>query len=57
MITEHAHTADLDRNKKVVLRFMRLMDCGDFDALDEVLAEELRLQLGAATSTESRQRT
>ena len=48
MITEQAHPADLDRNKVVVLRFMRLMDCHDFDALDEVLAQDLQLQLGAA---------
>ena len=48
MITEQARTADLDQNTKVVLRFMRLMDCHDFDALDEVLAHDLRLQLGAA---------
>jgi predicted ester cyclase len=39
-----------DRNKDVVLRFMHLMDRTprDFDALDEVLAPDLRLQLGAA---------
>jgi predicted ester cyclase len=45
-----ASMADLDRNKEVVLRFMRLMDSTprDFDALDEVLAPDLRLQLGAA---------
>jgi predicted ester cyclase len=48
MTTEHAHTANLDRNKEVVLRFMRLMDSRDFDALDEVLDLGLRLQLGAA---------
>ena len=53
MTTGHADTADLNRNKEVVLRLMSLMDgtdgtpC-DFDALDEVLAPELRLQLGAA---------
>ena len=49
MITEHAD-ADLNRNKEVVLRFMRLMDGApsDFDALDEVLAPDLRLQLGAS---------
>lgn len=50
MIAQHDDTADLRRNKEVVLRFMRLMDrtpC-DFDALDEVLAPDLRLQIGAA---------
>ena len=58
MITEHAD-ADLNRNKEVVLRFMRLMDGApsDLDALDEVLAPDLRLQLGPPTSTEPRQRT
>ena len=48
MITEHADTADLNRNKEVVLWFMRLMDSHDFETLDEVLAPDLRLQLGAA---------
>ena len=49
MITEHAD-ADLNQNKEVVLRFMRLMDGApsDLDALDEVLAPDLRLQLGAS---------
>ena len=48
MITEHAD-ADLNRNKEVVLRFMRLMDGApsDLDVLDEVLAPDLRLQIGA----------
>jgi len=48
MITEHTDTADVNRNKEVVLRFMRLMDGHDFDALDEVLAPDLDFQLGAA---------
>jgi len=50
MITEHSDTADLNRNKEVVLRFMRLMDGrpSDLDVLDEVLDPDLRLQLGAA---------
>ena len=50
MTTEHADAADLNRNKEVVLRFMHLMDGtpGDFDVLDEVLAPDLRFQLGAA---------
>ena len=50
MITEHADAADLNRNKEAVLRFMRLMDRrpSDLDVLDEVLAPDLRLQLGAA---------
>ena len=50
MITEHADAADLNRNKEVVLRFMRLMDGrpSDLDVLDEVLDPDLRLQLGAA---------
>jgi predicted ester cyclase len=49
MITEHAD-ADLNRNKEVVLRFMRLMDGApsDLDVLDEVLAPDLQLQIGAA---------
>ena len=49
MMAEHAD-ADLNRNKEVVLRFMRLMDSApsDLDALDEVLASDLRLQLGAS---------
>lgn len=50
MTTEHADVADVNRNKEIVLRFMSLMDrtpC-DFDALDEVLATDLRLRLGAA---------
>ena len=49
--TEHADVADVNRNKEIVLRFMSLdgwrTPC-DFDALDEVLAPDLRLQLGAA---------
>ena len=47
MMTEHAD-GDLNRNKEVVLRFMRLMDGvpSDLDVLDEVLAADLRLQLG-----------
>ena len=48
MTTEHTDTANVNRNKEIVLRFMRLMDGHDFDALDEVLAPDLRLQLGAA---------
>ena len=47
MTTGHAD-ADLNRNKEIVLRFMRLMDGHDFDVLDEVLAPDLRLQLGAS---------
>ena len=39
---------DTDRNKEAVLRFMRLMDCHDFRALDEVLAPNLQMHLGAA---------
>ena len=47
---EHADPAALNRNKEVVLRFMRLMDGApkDLDVLDEVLAPDLRLQLGAS---------
>ena len=50
MTTEHPDSADLDRNKEVVLRFMRLMDGvpPDLDVLDEVLAPDLQLQLGAS---------
>jgi predicted ester cyclase len=50
MTAQHDDNADLNRNKEVVLRFMQLMDRTprDFDALDEVLAADLRLQLGAA---------
>ena len=50
MTAEHPEPADVDRNKEAVLRFMRLMDStpSDLDALDEVLASDLRLQLGAA---------
>ena len=50
MITERTDAADLNRNKEVVLGFMRLMDGrpSDLDVLDEVLAPDLRLQLGAA---------
>ena len=50
MIAEHSGAASVDRNKEVVLRFMRLMDGApsDVDVLDEVLASDLRLQLGAA---------
>ena len=50
MLTKHADTADLNRNKEVVLRFMRLMDGrpSDLDVLDEVLDPDLRLQLGAS---------
>ena len=49
MITQHAD-ADLNRNKEVVLRFMRLMDeaPSDLDVLDEVLASDLRLQIGSS---------
>jgi len=49
MVTEPAD-ADLKRNKEVVLRFMRLMDDApsNLDVLDEVLAPDLRLQLGAS---------
>jgi predicted ester cyclase len=49
MIADHAD-ADLNRNKEVVLRFMRLMDGrpSHLDVLDEVLAPDLRLQLGAS---------
>src|SRR5688500_8008497 len=50
MIREHADTADMNRNKEVVLRFMGLMDStpSDLNSLDEVLAPDLRLQIGAA---------
>jgi predicted ester cyclase len=50
MITEHSDTADLNRNKEVVLRFMGLMDTtpSDLNVLDEVLAADLRLQIGTA---------
>ena len=50
MIREHTDTADLNRNKEVVLRFMALMDStpSDLNVLDEVLATNLRLQIGAA---------
>jgi predicted ester cyclase len=50
MMTEYADAADLNRNKEAILRFMRLMDGrpSDLDVLDEVLAPDLRLQLGAA---------
>ncbi len=48
MVTEHTDAADVNRNKEVVLRFMRLMDGHDFDALDEVLAPDLQFQIGAA---------
>ena len=50
MTTEHADSSDQNRNKQVVLRFMRLMDGAprDLDVLDEVLASNLRLQIGAA---------
>ena len=50
MTAEHADPTDLDRNKEVVLRFMRVMDGApsDLDALDEVLAPDLRLQIGAS---------
>jgi predicted ester cyclase len=48
-MAEHSDD-DLNRNKEVVLRFMRLMDGApsDLDVLDEVLAPDLRLQLGAS---------
>ena len=48
MTTEHTGTSAENRNKEVVLRFMRLMDGHDFDALDEVLAPDLQCQIGAA---------
>lgn len=50
MAAQHVDTADLDLNKDIVLRFMRLMDGSprDLDVLDEVLAPDLRLQLGTA---------
>ncbi len=48
MITAHTDAADVNRDKEVVLRFMRLMDGHDFDALDEVLAPDLQFQIGAA---------
>ena len=50
MTTEHHESADLNRNKEVVRRFMSLMDSrpSDLDVLDEVLATDLRLQLGSA---------
>ncbi len=48
MVTEHTDAADVNRDKEVVLRFMRLMDGHDFDALDEVLAPDLQFQIGAA---------
>ena len=50
MSAKPTDSSGLNRNEAVVLRFMHLMDgtpC-DFDALDEVLAPDLRLQLGAA---------
>ena len=50
MSAQHTDSADPNGNEAVVLRFMRLMDdtpC-DFDGLDDVLAPDLRLQLGAA---------
>lgn len=49
-MTADADTNDPNRNKDVVLRFMRLMDATprDFAALDAVLAPDLRVQLGAA---------
>jgi predicted ester cyclase len=47
MVAEHTDTADGNRNKEVVLRFMRLMDGHDFDALDEVLAPDIQVQIGA----------
>jgi ketosteroid isomerase-like protein len=48
MTAEHTDSADVSRNTEVVLRFMRLMDDHDFDALDEVLAPDLKFQIGAA---------
>lgn len=50
MVAHHDDTADLNRNKEVVLRFMHLMDSTprDLGVLDEVLAPDLRLQIGAA---------
>jgi predicted ester cyclase len=50
MVTEHAGNAKPNRNEEVVLRFMRLMDGNstDLNALDQVLAPDLRLHLGAA---------
>ena len=48
MTAERTDSADVDRNKEVVLRFMRLMDDHDFDALHEVLAPDLKCQIGAA---------
>jgi len=50
MTIEHRESVDLNRNKEVVRRFMSLMDGrpSDLDVLDEVLATDLRLQLGSA---------
>jgi len=50
MTAQHDDAAELNRNKEVVLRFMQLMDRTprDFDALDEVLASDLQLQIGTA---------
>jgi predicted ester cyclase len=47
MAIADTNTLDTDRNKEAVLRFMRLMDSHDFGSLDEVLAPDLQLQLGA----------
>jgi predicted ester cyclase len=44
---EDTNAPDTGRNKETVLRFMRLMDSHDFGGLDEVLAPDLQLHLGA----------
>ena len=50
MTSARAAAADVDSNKDVVLRFMHLMDRTprDVDAVDDVLAPDLRFQLGTA---------
>ena len=56
MTSARAAAADVDSNKDVVLRFMHLMDRTprDVDAVDDVLAPDLRFQLGTAHFNKSR---
>lgn len=42
-------TANVERNKKIVLRLIELADAHNFDALDEVLAPDVALHIGEAS--------
>ncbi len=47
MTAEATNTADTNLNEEVVLRFMRLVDSHDYDALNDVLASDIQFHFGA----------